>query len=339
MQWRQYGALLITIQDLAKPLQRAAMRSAPPPAAPLPDLKLLHLFELMCSTHSVTRSAEQLGQSQPTISIWLGRLRQQFDDPLFVRTPSGMQPTPRAQALRPLVQDALEALRQIHTQAPRFDPATTTRRFRICMTDASYVTVLPDLLTKVRALAPHAQLAATGIGEDTARALESGEADLALGYVPGLESGFYQQTLYPEDWICLSHARHPRIGKRLTLKLYQAEGHIGILTGTGQHLLAQTLKVQQIQRQVVLEIPGFLGLGAILSSTDLLATLPRHIGENLAGSHGLAVHACPVNVPLFTVKQHWHARYHQDPANQWLRGLCADLFIGTKASRRAAKPG
>ena len=88
-------------------------------------------------------------------------------------------------------------------------------------------------------------------------------------------------------------------------------------------------------RRVVLELPGFLGLGAIVASTDLVATLPRQIGETLAASAGLAVHACPVSVPPFTVKQHWHARAHQDGANRWLRGVVAALFL--RAGHRNAR--
>jgi DNA-binding transcriptional LysR family regulator len=86
----------------------------------------------------------------------------------------------------------------------------------------------------------------------------------------------------------------------------------------------------------VLELPGFLGLAAILSTTDLIATLPRHIGETLATMGGLRVHACPVPVPPFTVKQHWHARYHHEPGNRWLRGVVATLFLnqGPRVARR-----
>lgn len=78
---------------------------------------------------------------------------------------------------------------------------------------------------------------------------------------------------------------------------------------------------------MLLELPGFLGLPAIVSTTDLIATLPRQIGETLARVGGLAVWPCPVPVAGFTVKQHWHARYHHDPANRWLRGVCAELFM------------
>ncbi len=90
-------------------------------------------------------------------------------------------------------------------------------------------------------------------------------------------------------------------------------------------------------RRISLELPGFLGLAAIVSTTDLVATVPRHIGETLAssssGASALNVWDCPVPVPPFTVKQHWHARYHQDPANRWLRVLCEELFA-TKPSKK-----
>lgn len=293
----------------------------------LPDVKLLQLFELLHATRSVTRAAEQLGLSQPTVSIWLGRLRAHWQDPLFVRTPQGMQPTPHAEALIGVAREALDALRRLGAVTPVFDPATAQRRFCICMTDASHITLLPQLLAHVRALAPQVRLTAARIDADTAQRLETGAADLALGLVPGLEAGFYQQTLFPQDWICLANARHPRLQGELSLAAYQAEGHIGIVSGTGYQLLDAALKAERLERRVLLELPGFLGLGAIVSTTDLIVTLPRQIGETLAASHGLAVLACPVPIAPFTVKQHWHMRYHHDAANRWLREVCAALFL------------
>jgi DNA-binding transcriptional LysR family regulator len=113
----------------------------------------------------------------------------------------------------------------------------------------------------------------------------------------------------------------------LTLAHYQAEGHVGIVSGTGQQLLEEALEKFGIERRVMLRLPGFLGLTAILSSSDLIVTLPRHIGETLAALGRLRVHACPFPISPFFVKQHWHARYHHDTANRWLRGLCARLFL------------
>ena len=294
------------------------------------DIKLLRLLDLLYNTRSVTRAAEQLGQSQPTVSIWLARLRQELGDPLFVRTPGGMQPTPRTDAMIATVREVLEGLRRLSEAQSRFDPGTARREFRIYMTDASHITLLPRLFSYVRALAPQVRLEAATIDAQMAPALQSGEGDLALGLVPGLEAGYYQQTLFSQDWICLCNARHPRIGKSgedFTQGNYVAEAHIGIASGTGYQLLDGALKSQGITRRVLLELPGFLGLSAILSTSDLVATLPRHIGETLASAAGLRVLPCPFEIPGFTVKQYWHARYHHDAANRWLRSLCAELFI------------
>ena len=164
---------------------------------------------------------------------------------------------------------------------------------------------------------------------------------MALGYAPWLESGIYQQTLYPQDWVCLANASHPRIAKVLTLRAYTDEAHISVAAGTGADLLEGALSSRGIRRGVLLELPGFLGLAAIVSTTDLIVTLPRHIGETLARIGKLAVLKCPVPVPSFTVKQHWHARYHHDAANRWLRGVMADLFMRSRhvATQRARSRG
>ncbi|AXF23179.1 LysR family transcriptional regulator [Burkholderia pyrrocinia] len=292
----------------------------------LPDLKLLQLFDLLYDIRSVTRVAEQLGQSQPTVSIWLGHLREYLHDPLFVRTPGGMAPTPQADALIGPCREILESLRRFTAWEIAFDPATAQRRFRICMTDASHITLLPQLLAHVRAQAPAVRLEAARIDGNTERALESGEADLAIGYVPWLGGGIYQQKLYDQDWVCLANRHHPRIRGRLGGKQYRSEGHVAITAGTGAQLLEQALRQERIERDVVLELPGFLGLGAIIQSTDLITTLPRHIGETLAQASDLAVHACPIPVEGFAVRQHWHARYHHEAGNRWLRGLVIQLF-------------
>ena len=305
------------------------------------DLKLLRLFDLLYLSRSVTRAAEALNLSQPTVSIWLAKLRVQFNDPLFVRTAEGMQPTPRAAALIVGVRTALESIRLLAATAaaPAFDPSTAVRSFRIGMTDASHITLLPQLLTRVRALAPDVRVDAARIDADMPMALQMGDADIAIGLIPALEAGFYQQKLFTQDWVCLANSAHPRLNKVLTLKAYKEEAHILIAAGTGAMLQRDALKRQKIDRKVLLELPGFLGLPAILATTDLIVTLPRHIGETLALAGNLKVLECPVAIPTFAVKQHWHARYHHDPANQWLRGLCADLYLrkaGTAAQRDSA---
>jgi DNA-binding transcriptional LysR family regulator len=294
------------------------------------DLKLLRLLDALHANQSVTRTAERLGLSQPTISIGLARLRKMLDDPLFVRTPEGMQATPRTQALMPAVRQVLDGMDLLASVTAQFDAASSERRFRIFMTDASHVTLMPRLFAHVRALAPGVKLEAATLGPDMAQALQSGEADLALGLIPTLDRGFYQQALFDQDWVCLCNADHPRIGEKFHLKHYLAEAHVGIVSGTGAQLLEDALTTLGKPRRVQLALPGFLGLPGILSTSDLVATLPRHIGETLAQAAGLRVLPCPVAIEGFTVKQYWHTRYHQDPANRWLRSVCAELFLNKR---------
>ena len=134
----------------------------------------------------------------------------------------------------------------------------------------------------------------------------------------------------------MANAQHPRVAgdsaADWNLGVYAAEAHIGISSGTGYQLLDRALASQNISRRVLLELPGFLGLAAILSTTDLIATLPRHIGETLAHAAGLRVLPCPMPIPGFTVKQYWHARYHHDAANRWIRNVCATLFMKSDLS-------
>jgi DNA-binding transcriptional LysR family regulator len=303
------------------------MKTLPNQNAQGMDLKLLRLLDALYGCHSVTRAAELLGLTQSTVSIGLARLRKMLGDPLFVRTPSGMQPTPRTDDLMPAVRQVLGGMAQLVSAASQFDASTSERTFRIYMTDASHITLMPRLFAHVRALAPGIRLEAATIGPGMDKALQSAEADLALGLIPQLDTGFYQQALFDQDWICLCNAGHPRIGRKFTLKRYLSEAHVGIVSGTGAGLLEEALQQTGHTRRLQLALPGFLGLSAILSTSDLVATLPRHIGETLAQAAGLRVLPCPLPIKGFTVKQYWHTRYHHDSANRWLRGVCASLFL------------
>jgi DNA-binding transcriptional LysR family regulator len=301
------------------------------------DERLLRLFDVLYATRSVSKAAAALGQAQPTVSIWLRRLREELKDPLFVRTPSGMAPTPRADELIGTVRSAMELLQKL-TQAPgAYDPTMDSRFFRICMTDASHITLLPRLLAELRDQAPNARLGALPISEAAEFLLQSGEADLALGRIPALEAGFYQQTLYSQDFVCLVRLRGARM--KLTVADYEKAAHVAIAGGTAVDLLTTALTELAISRRVVLELPGFLGLGTVIAHSDLMATLPRHIGDTLAAANSLRVLECPFPIPAFPIKQHWHSRYHHDPANQWLRTTCARLFQERRPRRGPAPSG
>lgn len=292
------------------------------------DLKLLTIFDEVYKTRSVSRAGENLGLAQSSISIALGRLRRQFSDPLFVRTSDGMQPTPHAISLVAPIREALELLRGIERKKAVFDPAKAQRSFRICMTDITHLMLLPALVNRLHEIAPALSVEITHISSLTPRMLESGEADLAVGFMPELEAGFYQQKLFDQDFCCVVRRKHPRVHARLTRNQYSREHHVVIhAAGTGHDLVQVELERLGIAPRVSLRLPNFLGVGSLVASTDLVVTVPRKVGETLVRIADVKMLTPPFDLPVISIKQHWHDRFHQDPANRWLRAVIADLFL------------
>jgi len=290
-----------------------------------PSARDLKMLDLLYTTRSVSKTAEMLGQTQPTVSSWLKRLRDQVGDPLFVRTFEGMSPTPRAEIVVHKARDILEAMQQIVADSPRFSPATSTRVFRLCVPDASQMTLLPDLLQHLRSCAPNVQLQAPPVDEHTVRMLESGEADLAFGgFVPAMEAGFYEQTLFEQDFVCMVSTSHPRIKDTLSLDDYQREAHIAVGYGRAYTVIETELQRQNIERRVMASMQGVLGVANIVARTDMITTMPGQIAARLAEGGAVNLFPCPFPMPSIVVKQYWHSRFHRDPGNQWLRAVCAE---------------
>ena len=291
------------------------------------DARLLSVFDEIYKTRSVSRTAEALGLGQPAVSIALGKLREQFGDPLFVRTGAGMKPTPLCEALVAPVREALEALDRVLGQRLDFDPTRSTRCFRLSMTDISQLVLLPGLWARLHQVAPGVQIEVLPLSGQTAGQLEAGEADLAIGFMPQLDAGFYQQALFRQDYVCMVSNGHPRIGESLTRAQFEAEEHATVSTsGTGHLIVERELVRQGINRRVVLQIPNFVAVAFVIEQTDLIITIPRRLGEVLAGRGSFRCLPVPVPLPEYTVKQHWHERFHRDPGNRWLRGVISELL-------------
>ena len=292
------------------------------------DMKLLAVFDEIYKTRSVSRAGQNLGLPQTSVSLALGRLRRQFNDPLFVRTSGGMVPTPHATELLQPLRQALELLRIATRQQVVFDPAISQRRFRISMTDISHLEFLPGLIHRANALAPSIHIEVLRITPETPKLLESGESDLAVGFMPELEAGFYQQKLFEQGFACVVRKRHPRIDARVTVSLFKREKHVAITAaGTGHELVERELERMGVRRQIALSLPTLPGLGNLLAHTDLVATVPERVAQTLVGIAAVKSLAPPFELPTFAIKQHWHERYQHDPANQWLRSVIADLFL------------
>lgn len=291
------------------------------------DMRLLAIFDEIYKTKSVTRAGQNLDLPQTSVSLALGRLRHQFNDPLFVRTSKGMEPTPHAKELVQPLRQALQILQAATRQQVVFDPARSERQFRISMTDFSHLEFLPSLINRVNELAPSVQIEILRITPDTASLLESGNSDLAVGFMPELDAGFFQQNLFQQNFACVVRKVHPRIGARMTENLYKRESHVVVTAaGTGQDLVEKTLTRKGIQRKIALSLPTLPGLGNLLANTDLVATVPMRVAQTLVRIAQVKLLTPPIAFPSFMIKQHWHERYQHDPANRWLRSQMADLF-------------
>src|SRR5579863_833330 len=294
------------------------------------DLNLIPYLVAMEDTRNVSRAAELLGVSQPRVSTALGRLREYFADPLFVRTSRGMEPTPRALALIPAAREALGHIERGVRDAQQFDPATTTLTFSIALSDVGEIVFLPRLLQLFAERAPYANLRSVSLSPShVERGLESGDVDLAVGYFPDLSgNNFFQQRLFTHRFICLMRTGHPLAGAPLTLDTFLACGHAVVRAeGRSQEVLEKFLEKKRIRRRAVLETPHFMSLPFILARTDLIATVPHAIGFAYAAEHAsITLVEPPLPLPHFDLKQHWHRKYHNDPRMTWLRGVVSELF-------------
>lgn len=295
------------------------------------DLNLLLLFQRLHETRSVSRAAEGLGLTQPAASNALARLRRALGDPLFVPTPAGMLPTPRAQQLAVPVGEALALLHGALAPRQRFAPAATAREFRLGMSDIGEIYFLPRLMERLAAEAPGVTLSTVrDTAVDLKPALVQGQIDLAIGLLPQLRGGFHQRELFAQRYVCLLRRGHPQLQpsrRRLTLEAFAAAEHLGVVAaGTGHFKVDEMLERAGIRRNVRLTVPHFVAIGHILAVTDLVATVPERLAQRLAEPFGLAVVEHPARLPEAPIKLFWHARMHQDAGNAWLRQLIAATF-------------
>jgi DNA-binding transcriptional LysR family regulator len=292
------------------------------------DLNLLVVFHQLIQQRRVARVAEHLGLSQPAVSNALARLRKLLDDPLFTRTPAGMQPTPLAEQLAEPVARALEVLHGALNQRSSFSPTDSERVFTIGMTDIGEIYFLPRLMDAIAQAAPGVSVstvrnAAINLKEE----MEAGHVDLAIGLLPQLKSGFFQRRLFTQRYVCLFRKGHRLARRRVSLAEFAAAEHVVVVSpGTGHHKVDELLERSGIRRRVRLTVPHFVAVGHILQNTDMVATVPERLAQALIEPFGLAFSAHPAKVPEISINLFWHAKVHKDPASQWLRNLVFETF-------------
>lgn len=285
------------------------------------DLNLLVTLDVLLSEHNVTRAAERLHYSQPSVSVHLARLREIFDDPLLLPGPRGMRPTARAESLREPLREALAALERAVSPESPFDPSAATQAWRIAATDYSESTVLLPALASLRELAPGTSVAVLEMAPARlVRQAEQGDIDLAFHTTDGSPDALHRQPLFAERYVLAARVGHPKLRRKPTLAQFCALEHVivspdgGGFFGVTDEVLAAT----GLSRRVALSVPHFLYLASVVASTDLVAMLPARLAR---GNPALQVMEAPVEVPGFEMSMLWHERSHRDPAHRWLRDL------------------
>ena len=296
------------------------------------DLNLLVVFDAVMRRRNVSRAAGDLGLTQSTISNSLKRLRDSLGDPLFVRQSHGVAPTPFAERLMPYVDTALQSVGQGLEEIRDFDPATAERTFTVIMTDIAEAVILPRMLDMCRATAPGISLRAVNLSvDDTPEALRSGEADLAIGFLPDFSGGFYQRFLFATDYVCIAAADNPVVRGRFTLEKYLAARHaIPELQGTGHSVVQQTLERRGIELRVGARVPHFLSIPFVVASSDLIATIPAAFVTVLGARPTVKTLPHPIDLPKVEIKLLWHERFHADAASRWLRDQLVAVFETVK---------
>jgi DNA-binding transcriptional LysR family regulator len=300
------------------------------------DLKAIAVIGELSRTRSVSLAAEHLGLGQSAISMSLAKLRKHFGDPLFVRTSCGMEPTPYGTRLIEILKDAESILQNALDHHAAFDPATSDRTFHLCSTDVAQVTLLPALARRLQKVGPGISIELRTISDQVVAQLESGQVDLATGFIPMMGAGFYSQRLFQDHFVIVVRAGHPRIEKKLTMEQFESETHVAVgMSGSGHSLIEKIIQEKKIRRRIGIQVGGFMGLGPLIANTDMLAIMPAQLAEYFARFGSVRIFSLPFAVPSYHITQQWHERFRHDPGNKWLRSTMADLFMEAEIRQRA----
>jgi len=292
------------------------------------DLNLFVVFEAIYSEGSVTRAAQQLSLTQPAISHALNRLRQMFDDPLFIRQGQNMVSTPLARSIIEQVRHALRGLETTLHEVRQFDPALASKQFHLALRDVLESTVLPPLMESITRQAPSINLAAIQIERrELVSELAAGSVDVAIDALLPLPGDICRQQIARNTTVVLARADHPVVQGNLSMEQYlQAEHILASSRRKGMGLEDFELSRLGLQRKIRLRCQHYFAACRVVSQTDLLLTMPEgyaRIVNQLLGNQILPI---PLNMPAWDVYMYWHQNVSNDPANLWLREQILNAF-------------
>jgi DNA-binding transcriptional LysR family regulator len=292
------------------------------------DMTLLLVFAELLRHRKATEVSKRLGLTQSAISHNLKRLREVFEDELFLRRPNGLEPTGRALALEERVARILALSSETLNFGATFSPATERRTVRIAALDYEEVMFAAPLIAHIRRAAPGVQIVFRPLARRAALdAMADGSADLALGYFVNPPPAFHVHDIYEERYSVVMAKRHTLATGRLTAKRYAAADHLLVsLSGDLSGIVDEELAKGGLQRNVVAALPLFLPALATVARTQLVCTVPGRLAAQFARHYGLTVVRPPIDIRPFTVQLVWHKRSHTEPALHWLRQVFIEVF-------------
>ena len=289
------------------------------------DLNLLVALKVILEEGNVSRAAERLALTQPTVSGMLARLRVLFDDELFVRTQHGVVPTPRAEALAPALEQLLRDASNLVAPG-RFDPKTAQLDFRLSLNDYMQSTIVVPFIAALRQEAPKVRLAVRNLEvANLSPMLARGELDLAISIPEFVDPGLETKLLYREQYVCAVRKAHPIRSSKVSMNRFLSFDHVIVSPSDGRFRgpADDALAARNVKRRVALSVPSFLVLLEVLQTDDLIALVPKRLLSRRV--HSLRLIQPPVEVQGFDVVAAWHSRSQRDPAHQWMRDSLADV--------------
>lgn len=285
------------------------------------DLNLFTVFEAIYTEGSVTRASQKLNLTQPAISHALGRLRQMFGDPLFVRQGHAMVSTPLARNLIEPVRRALRGLEVTLNGLHEFDPASMPKHFNIALRDVLEATILPPLMRRVRENAPLVDIAASHVDRrELESELAAGTLDGAIDVLLPLANDIMRTRIYQDSTVVVVRQGHPEIDGALDIDTYLKQDHIlASSRRRGPGLEDFELSRFGLERRLRLRCQHYFAACRVVSQTDMILTMPGRYAHIANQQFGNQILPFPLEVPAFDVFLYWHANVDNDPANRWFR--------------------
>lgn len=286
------------------------------------DLNLFPVFEAVLAEGNVARAAARLHVTPSAVSHGLNRLRRQFNDPLFLKTPKGVVPTERALALADAIADVLARARRVVGTAEPFDPARSKRRFTLGAPDAIAAVMMPQLLKIVQREAPSIDMALRYVLRDAAFAeLDARSIDIAVIPIDDVPARFTSKVVFEDRFQIAARQGHP-FADQPTLQRYCEMQHV-IVSSAGETRahVDDVLASKGLSRRVAMTVPSFMLMLAVVAETDLIAALPKGLLDAHGARFGLVGIESPLPMRSFQLRAIAPKVALMDAGVEWLFGL------------------